>query len=304
MRLDEPPGHDAPAQAVPAAYTRHAPLPSHAPSVPQLAAPWSTQRPPGSAPPAAMFAQRPSEPDSTHERQVPAQASSQQTPCAQKPETHSAPSAHVLPAPLSPHEPFVQTAGAEQSRSLVHAALQTLPPHWNGKQELAAGVTHAPLPSQVEPGVKVVVPGKQLEPAHAVPCAYFWQAPPWHLPVRPQLAGPLSTQISAGSGVPLGTVEQVPSAPGSAHDEHAPAQALSQQTPWAQKPVWHSFATEHEAPRIFLPHELPLHTLGETQFASAVQASKHVLPLHVYGAHGRESGGAHCPVAVHVDAGV
>jgi hypothetical protein len=304
VSVEEPPGQDAAAQAVPAAYTRHAPLPSHAPSVPQLAAPWSTQRPAGSVPPVAMFEQRPRVPESTQERHVPVQASSQQTPCAQNPETHSAPSAQVLPKPLSPHEPFVHTAGAAQSRSPVHAALQTLPPHWKGKHELAAGVTQAPLPSHVEPGVNVVVPGRQLEPAHAVPCEYFWQVPPWHLPVRPQLAGPLSTQISAGSGAPFGTARHVPRVPGNAHDEHAPEQADSQQTPCAQNPVWHSAASEHEAPRIFLPHELPLQTLGETQFASAVQALKQVLPLHVYGAHGSESGGAHCPVAVHVEAGV
>jgi hypothetical protein len=173
VKLDEPLGHDAAVQAVPAAYRRQAPLPLHAPSVPQLAAPWSTQRPPGSVPPSAMFAQCPSEPESTHERHVPAQASSQQTPCAQKPETHSTPSAHVLPKPLSPHEPFVHTAGAAQSASPVHAALQAPPPHWKGKHELAAGVMQAPLPSHVEPGVNVVVPGRQLDPAQAVPGGYF-----------------------------------------------------------------------------------------------------------------------------------
>jgi hypothetical protein len=97
---------------------------------------------------------------------------------------------------------------------------------------------------------------------------------------------------------------QVPSVPVSAHDVHAPEQAVSQQTPWAQNPEPHSFAFEHEAPRIFLPHELPLQTLGETQLLSVAHALKQVLPLHVYGAQGSESGGVHWPVALHVDAGV
>src|SRR5882672_3350531 len=94
VSVEELAGQDAAWQAVPAAYTRQAPLPSQAPSVPQLAAPWSTQRPRASAPPAATLEQRPSVPESTHERQVPAHASSQQTPWAQKPETHSVASAH------------------------------------------------------------------------------------------------------------------------------------------------------------------------------------------------------------------
>jgi hypothetical protein len=104
---------------------------------------------------------------------VPAQAVSQQTPCAQNVEWHSLSSAHVLPSSLRPHEPFVQTAGDAQSASVVQAALQTAAPHSNGKQELAAGVTQAPWPSQVEPGVKVVVFAGQVEPAHAVPTAYL-----------------------------------------------------------------------------------------------------------------------------------
>jgi hypothetical protein len=184
-----------------------------------------------------------------------------------------------LPKPLSPHEPFVHTAGAAQSRSVVHAALQTSPPHWKGKHELAAGVTHAPWPSQAEPGVKVVVLVGQVDPSQEVPWRYFWHAPAWHLPFVPQLAGPWSAQRSAGSGAPVGTFVHVPSVPVSAHEEQAPAQAVSQQTPCAQKADWHSFAWEQEAPRIFLPHELPLQTFGVTQFPSIAQALKQELPL-------------------------
>ena len=88
------------------------------------------------------------------------------------------------------------------------------------------------------------------------------------------------------------------------HAVQAPAQALSQQTPCAQKPEPHSPGSEHDAPRIFLPHELPLHTLGETQSWFVVHALKQALPLHTFGEHGSESGGVHWPVALQVDGGV
>jgi hypothetical protein len=187
----------------------------------------------------------------------------------------------------------------------VQELLQTfVAPQRKGKHELSAGVTHVPLPSQVAPGVNVVVASGQTEALHAVPWVYFWQAPAWHLPLRPQLVAPSSAHLPAGSCDPVGTLVQVPSIPGSAHDWQAPSQALSQQTPWAQKLERHSVPVEHEAPGIFLPHEFALQTFGARQFASAVQAPKHELPLHAYGLHGSESGATHFPVELQVDGGL
>jgi hypothetical protein len=85
--------------------------------------------------------------------------------------------------------------------------------------------------------------------------------------------------MPAGSIAPFERFVHVPSEPVSAHDVQAPLQAVSQHTPCAQNDDWHSVAWEQEAPRIFLPHELPLHTLGATQLLSIVHALKHVLPL-------------------------
>jgi hypothetical protein len=121
---------------------------------------------------------------------VPEHAPSQQTPCAQNPDMHSVVSAQVWPMPLRPHEPFVHTAGAAHSASVVQDESQTLTPHWNGKHELAAGVTHPPCPSQIEPGVNTVVPPGQLESSQDVPAAYLSHAPAWHFPFVPQLPGP------------------------------------------------------------------------------------------------------------------
>jgi hypothetical protein len=130
------------------------------------------------------------------------------------------------------------------------------------------------------------------------------QAPASHLPSVPQPFGPWSTQVLAGSGAPGGTLAQTPIDPERAHDRHAPAQAVTQQTPWAQLPDAHSPGAEQKEPIIFWPHELTLHTLGATQFASLVQAPKHLFPLHANGEQGRASGGVHAPVLLHSEGGV
>jgi hypothetical protein len=87
------------------------------------------------------------------------------------------------------------------------------------------------------------------------------------------------TQVWAGSGLFTGTLVQVPIVPDSAHDRHALAQAVAQQTPCAQLPDMHSAPAEQNAPGGFAPHELPTHTLPGEQFASRAHAPKHLLPL-------------------------
>jgi hypothetical protein len=239
---------------------------------------------------------------SAHDRHVPVQAVLQQTPCAQKPLAHSVPSPQTEPGALSPQEPAVQTAGVWQSASAAQLALHASAPQRNGKHELAGGVTQAPAPSQVEPGVKVVL--GQLGSPHDVPCANFWHAPAAHMPFVPQLAAAWATQVLDGSGAPVGTSAQVPMAPASAHDLQAPAQAVAQQTPCAQTPEPHSRAVEQNEPMGFGPHELCSHTFGSTHWASTVQALKQRVPLHAKGAQGSEGGAAHWPVPLQVDAGV
>jgi hypothetical protein len=113
----------------------------------------------------------------------------------------------------------LQTAGEAQSASEVQEFLQTLTPHWYGKQGPEPGVTHFPAPSQVEAAVNTVVPTGQLEPMQVVPCRYFWQLPfPSHLPSVPQDGAPMSLHIPAGSTALTGTLVQVPSALVRAHD--------------------------------------------------------------------------------------
>jgi hypothetical protein len=273
--------------------------------VPHEAAPLFWQVPCGSTPPAGTLLHVPSAVGSAQVWHEPLHAELQHTPCAQSFETHSLPSAQVLPRLLRPHEPLLHTAGDAQSALAVHATLHTFVPQLKGKHELAAGVWQAPLPSHVDPGVKFVVPAGQLEPMHGVPFAYFWQAPAWHLPFVPQEAPPMSLQMPAGSVEPVETFVQTPSVPLMAHDWHAPVHALSQHTPCAQKPEPHSLAAEHEAPGFLRPHELPLQTLGERQsLPVGVQALKQAVTLQTYGLHGSESGATHWPVELHVEGGV
>ena len=175
----------------------------------------------------------------------------------------------------------MQTAGGAQSASATQVDLQAAAPQRNGKQETAAGVTQLPAPSQVDWRVSVVVPAGQLAATHAVPSAYFWQAPASHLPLVSQLEASRSTQACAGSGAPVGTFVQIPIDPDRAQDRHALAQAVAQQTPCAQLLEVHSPPFEQKAPFGFLPHELPTQTLPVEQFASTVHAPKHWLPLQV-----------------------
>ena len=95
----------------------------------------------------------------------------------------------------------------------------------------------------------------------------------------PHDALPASLQMPAGSALFVGTFVHVPGVPGSAHDWHEPLQPELQQTPCAQNDDWHSDPIEHEAPSVFLPQLLSLHTRGAMQEVLSVQALKHAEPL-------------------------
>jgi hypothetical protein len=61
---------------------------------------------------------------------------------------------------------------------------------------------------------------------------------------------------------PEGLGRQLPADPGSAHDEHSPAQDVSQQTPSTQKLELQSVAARQDDPLgCLLPHLLPVHAI-------------------------------------------
>jgi len=85
------------------------------------------------------------------------------------------------------------------------------------------------------------------------------------------------------------------------HDLQAVLQAVSQQTPCAQKVLLHSVAAEHEAPLSFNPHELFAHEFGGTHWLLLVQALKQREPLQMNGLHGMASGATHWPLELQVE---
>jgi hypothetical protein len=124
------------------------------------------------------------------------------------------------------------------------------------------------------------------------------------LPLLPQLAAPLSRHVPVGSGWPSGTLVQMPIDVGCAHDLHALAQPVAQQTPCAQLPDEHSRLSAQNAPFSLSPQELSEHALPGRHCTSVAHAVKQRAPLQANGAQARASGAVHWPVALQVEGGV
>jgi hypothetical protein len=227
--------------------------------------------------------QAPTEPATAQERQVPAQAVSQQTPCAQLPELHSAPPVHAAPIDFRPQLPLLQELGEAQSAAVEHVILHAPEPHAYGAQVDEVTVWQVPVPLQVRAGVKV--DPVQVAATQVVPAAYRRHAPaPLHWPSVLQAAVPRSAHWLSGS-VPNGTLVQVPTVPASAHDWQVPPQAVPQQTPCAQLPVRHSPPAPQATPLAFLAQLPPMQVKGATQWASVVHVVRHAVPPQAYGSH-------------------
>ena len=99
------PLHEATAHTVVPDQKRHAPLPSQAPSVPQVVREVAGQSLKGSEPSATRM-HSPFELGSAQERHTPLQSLSQQTPCEQKPLAQSPGIMQLAPMPALPsHSP-------------------------------------------------------------------------------------------------------------------------------------------------------------------------------------------------------
>jgi hypothetical protein len=162
-----------------------------------------------------------------------------------------------------------------------------------------------PAPSQVRASVAVVDPVGHEGGAHWVPAAYSWQAAlPSQRPVIPQVAAPWVVHCPLGSVPPAAIGLQVPTEPTSPHDVQLPVQAVAQQIPSAQKPLWQSPGAAQGAPAGRRPHEPLLHTLGDAQSASARQVALQAATPHLNGKHEVAGGVMHTPAPSQVDAGV
>jgi hypothetical protein len=108
-------GQLAAAQGVPCKYFWQPPSP-HIPFVPHVDVDCATHVPEGSGAPVGTSMQSPIVPATAHDRHVPVQAVPQQTPWAQKPETHSPSLEQEAPIAFLPHELWASHVfGATQS---------------------------------------------------------------------------------------------------------------------------------------------------------------------------------------------
>jgi hypothetical protein len=95
----------------------------------------------------------------------------------------------------------------------------------------------------------------QTAGAHTVVEAANWQSVCWPSQEAPQT--PLPPQaVRPGAAAPV-TSEQVPSLPGSAHEEQDPSQAELQHTPSTQKPEAQSVASLQATPRPMMGTQAP-----------------------------------------------
>jgi hypothetical protein len=153
-------------------------------------------------------------------------------------------------------------------QELAHALLLM---QAKGVQSMSAGVTHLPWPSHIEAGVCEAA-AEQLAALQKLPLAVLAHAPPTHLPVMPQvLVWVVAMHLPWGSGELSGTSTQSPAVARRLHAMHASSHALSQHTPWAQKPEAHSLARLQLAPRGSRPQDAPVQTLPVTHCVETVQ---------------------------------
>jgi len=116
----------AAAHTVPGRCRRQAPAPSQVPSVPHVSAGWEAQVLRGSSEPVATFVQTPGADGSAQLRQLPMQASAQQTPSTQKLDAQSPVPLHGWPLAFLPQLPLSQAWPATQSLLLVQRAMQAV----------------------------------------------------------------------------------------------------------------------------------------------------------------------------------
>jgi hypothetical protein len=191
--------------------------------------------------------QRPSLPATAHDWQVPSHAVVQQIPCSQRLEAHSLGDPQGAPGGFGPQLPLTQARPGAQSASVAQLP-RHLPsaPQAYAPQEALLVAWQAPPPSQT--AANVSVPPVQDSGVQTVLAGYLRQAPaPSQVPSCPHDGAPSSAQPPRGS-VPGAAGTHTPACSGVAHDMQAPAHAVSQHRPSAQKPLSQSAGAAQGAP--------------------------------------------------------
>lgn len=171
--------------SVPLAYLRHAPAPSHSPSLPHVVSGCASHSPSGSVP-SAIAPQVPSAPPPffavLHAWHVALHASSQHTPSEQKPLWHSEPDPHAVPSGEPPPPPpplllLLLAVALELDEVEAPPVPQSHVPHVPSAAQLCPPL-HAPGPTHER-----VSPGVQSRPPPLPPVALL---PPVPLTPDPQ----------------------------------------------------------------------------------------------------------------------
>jgi hypothetical protein len=236
-----PPLHAGAVQTVWGAKRAQPPRPSQAPVVPQVAAAWTRQILCGSRALASTGKQVPPRPGTSQLTHGPLHAMLQQSPSVQNPDLHSPSLPHTAPLGFSPQLPFTHRTPLAQSLFVrqVSAHLFVVGSQLYGAQTVEGPARQRPWSSQTLTSLTAAplqVPGLQTVPTGNL---RHW---PWpsQVPSSPQVATAETAQAPDGSGIPLATNEQIPGALWSLQVLQVSAQALLQQTPSAQKPLWQS----------------------------------------------------------------
>jgi hypothetical protein len=151
----------------------------------------------------------------------------------------------------------------------------------------------------------VVIPVGHEGPTHCVPAAWSWQSPaPSQKPVIPQVAAPSAAHCPLGSIPPAGIGLHIPSVPTSPHEVQLAVQAVPQQMPAEQNPLWQSPGSAQLAPSGRRPHEPFSQTLGGAQSTSEAQVDLQAAAPHRYGKQVLMGGVTQAPAPSQAEAGV
>jgi hypothetical protein len=239
--------HDGAMQIVSAAYSWQPPTPSQVPVCPQEAGPRSRHIPWGSSPPSSTGQHVPRRPVWLQLTHAPWQPMLQQTPSVQNPDAQSAFLLQTAPRGFGPQLPFTHETPATQSTSerQVTTQARVVRSQLNGAQIVAGPGLQRPRPSQTL--TSTTAASAHAPALHTVPSTYMRQAPlPSQVPSSPQLDMADAAQSAAARGAPpAGTAVQMPGDPWTLHAMQVPVQAVLQQTPSTQKPLWQSLSQPH-----------------------------------------------------------
>jgi hypothetical protein len=139
---------------------------------------------------------------------------------------------------------------------VVHAPLV----HRNGEQSTVWGLGIVQLPVPLHVCAKVSIVPLHEAAWHTVPLGQSWQAAPLHTPLVPQVLMLAIAHWFFGS-VPEVTALHVPFGwPVSAFEQarQVPVQALLQQKPSTQLPLWHWWFAPHAPPCATFARHMPL----------------------------------------------